>query len=230
MKAGKKIAALLLALVLVVGLCACSSTNFGNLGGNNNQSGDSIVGTWETEIDMTAAIEAGMGGVIDVSGIKTKIMVPMTMTFEKNGKASLELDMKAAQKSVSRYLDEIVDPLVEAMYDQGKQSGMTEKEFDAAFEEQYGMSVRAYCEKMIGELDLDDMLSDGDTSVDGYWKLDGKKLYFDEDKDALEDLDELEYLKVKISGDTLTLDEGNGDSFSDLEAVGISLPLEFKRA
>lgn len=227
MKTSKKIVALLLALVVAIGLCACSSTNFDNLGNKDN---DALVGTWKTEIDMTGAIGAGIGGAIDVSGIKTKVMVPMIMTFEKDAKVTLKMDMNAAKDSVSSYLKEAVEPLAAALYDQGKQSGMTEEEFDAAFQEQYGMGVREYCEDQINKLDLDDMLNAEDTTVEGCWELKGEKLYLADTEKELEDLDHLEYVKVKISGDKMTLDEGNGNSFSDFEEIGITLPLEFKKA
>ena len=64
-------------------------------------------------------------------------------------------------------------------------------------------------------------------SKTGYYKLDGKKLYIEEDEDDLEDSDE--YVKVTIDGDTLLLDEGSGDELTGFEDSGFELPLTFTR-
>ncbi len=210
MKKVKKILALLLAMCMVFALCACGGdgddgkdsdkddkVGVSDKGNGKDKDGDKdkeltaeelIVGDWEAKFSMLVAME--MAGVEDLDIIVEyfdfdSVSYVMSFSFDEDG--NYTLSMKADEDEIEEVLREGMVKLIEeeleiSIADAAAEEGMTEDELvDALVEELFG--------------DVSDMANFN--SQRGTYKLDGDKLYMDDDEDS--------YATFKVDSDELTL-------------------------
>lgn len=175
----KKVFALLLALVMMFALAGCKE--------------ESVVGTWKADIDITDALETSLvDTLVDSLGVEIpeseETLSPVTMRLymklNEDNTYVVTIDGEHLLNGMDVMLHEIVDIyLVEAMYITGEQSGVSREDLDTSFESKYGMSIKDYLVSSIEKMDL---LSELDISelqdITGKYKLEGGKLYFDDDE------------------------------------------------
>lgn len=224
----KKVLAMLIALVMVLALCACgdqgtsyappvgeSGTNAGNNGGNatgDDNSGEkkeTIVGKWTGEIDLMDILL--LSGEIDpdeMDEATKEVVLPedltmtFTMEFDEDGKATMTLD---GEDAIKAWKEQICGNMVKYLRKELEAAGITEE----AFEKSAGMTLKEYVEEtVIGEMSIDD--DQFKFSESGEYKLEEGKLYFDEDGE-FED-----YFTVDLDGDELTFEEYSED-WEDVE-------------
>ena len=222
MKNVKRIAALLLALVMVFALRACSDSGSGkdkDKGEKVEKKTDAelIVGTWETEMSMTDYYGDDMG---ELEGMEAyfdfdKIKITMTFEFEEDGTYTMSVDGDEAEiKAILRdgfekLLNDMLEGTGYTLEDAAAEEGMTADEYlDALMEESFGS----------GDLiDVDDEL--------GEYKVKNGKLYLFDEGD---ELDEGTYYEYKLKGDKLTLVAEYEDG-ETTEASDTIFPLDFVR-
>ena len=230
----KKFLALLLALVMVISLCACGSNeetkeDNGQAGVVENNQGSTnegekeeptIVGKWSSELDFSN-IMALVPGLDELDDDMKEIMMPKNLSmkinfeFKDSGTASISVEAKAAvEEYVEQVTSNLTDYLANALEDQGISV--------ADFETLSGMSLEDYVSTMMDEqvgTMVEDLATQLDASNEGEYKFEGDKLYLGENG-VFDD-----YLTIKLENNKFTV---NGASTSD-ESVQFFIGLVFTR-
>ena len=233
MKRMKKAAALLLALLMMLSLCACGKSE--------------LVGTWEGRLDMTdvvlSEVDSAMGQLgISLSGGRELPLVTdyvgvldirYTMVFNEDGTYSTQVtqeDIDAMAETMKTgfggYLRQLYFVLLcETLYQMGVTQEMNTVEdlenflgltMDEAIYEALGMDMEEYIDVLVDE-SFSASISPEDLSSSGNFKNKDGKLYL---SDGLEyQVDPAVYDLYELEGDTLTLNYGSapeGDEDSEL--------------
>lgn len=199
----KKLLAILLAVVMVLGLAAC------------NSSGETtIVGTWKGEMDVGAVLAALIQQDVD-----QKIPCKMIFEFSPEGKLTTKMDEESAKKAVDAMVDVMIDMIRDLYAEEG---GDLDAELAAE-----GMSVEDLKNQYREEMDLDDML--GDASEDSYYKFENGKIYVADEKEDLEEGDYDTCYIATLSGNKLTITDIETDGELASEALPGVFPLVFKK-
>ena len=191
----KKLFAILLSLVMLFSLAACTS------GGDKK---DPIVGTWEGSMDLGAML----GAVMQVD-IDEKISCKMTFTFKEDGTYSMQMDKDNVEAAMEKVADFVIDMLVDVYKQQG-----VDLEAELAKE---GMTMEDFIETVMGEVSLEDAI--GETEASGYYKYENGKLYTVDEKEELEgDLEDMECTHITLEGNTMQFTdmEQDGEKLSEL--------------
>lgn len=220
MKNAKRILSLLLVLVLMLTTVACGSKK------------PSLVGTWKAEIELKDMInkmmETELGMPVDV---ETSLIMPITLTFTEDGKASLTVDNQSIKDNMVGYLQSLGEILMEVIYQQGEAQGMSREEMDAALELQ-GLAKETLIDSLLAEIDVDELFDTSELSKNGVYKVADGKLWIEDTKEDFKDTD---YATFELSGDTLTITALEGDSddteaLEEFKEMGFGLfPLVFTR-
>ncbi len=152
----KKLIAMLLCLVMVLGLAACGSS-----GGKTG-----IVGNWKATVNFADIIGAedlaGMEEYINVD----KINLTITLKFTDDGKYTLALD----QKSVDNMIDVIADGMEDMFKDMAELYGISYEDLMAE------SGISDLREALAEEMDLGDIEESGKyTWEDGVLTMDGEE-------------------------------------------------------
>lgn len=199
----KKLLAILLAVVMVLGLAAC------------NSSGETtIVGIWKGEMDVGAVLAALIQQDVD-----QKIPCKMIFEFSPEGKLTTKMDEESAKKAVDAMVDVMIDMIRDLYAEEG---GDLDAELAAE-----GMSVEDLKNQYREEMDLDDML--GDASEDSYYKFENGKIYVADEKEDLEEGDYDTCYIATLSGNKLTITDIETDGELASEALPGVFPLVFKK-
>lgn len=224
----KKVLAMLLAIVMVVALCACGNQNNNNTLPNNttaatgdtttddgktedkddeadskDDDAESIIGEWSGKMDLAAML--GLDGE-DVDEelewvVPVDLDVIITMEFDDE-ECTLTIE---AEDAFAEWEEQAINNFAELLKEELEANDSSVEEF----EEEAGMSLEEYAEKeVLSEIDFEDTLSGSDS---GEYTLDGDELYFGDD----------DYYTVKLTSSKLTFEdysEGTDDPF-----VGLSL-------
>lgn len=219
MKKMRRIAGLMLAFVLVLSLCAC--------GGN---SAKALFGTWSYELDYTNIIEDMVPAEMQEMLPDEKLVMPLLLTFNEDMTVVASVDTEVVERSLDIYLDALIDSLVEMMYKEAENSGINRDDFDALVEEAYGMGLAEYCEAIMEEsVDIDMILDDLDMEESAGWKVEGGKLYVDENGTGF---DAECYVEYTISGGkmTFTAEKGDAMGLKDLgDELGFGYPMVWEK-
>ena len=201
----KKLFAILLSLVMLISLAACTPSGGGK---------PSIVGTWTGSVNMGAMLETLMQ-----TEVEKDISCKMIFTFSADGKFSAKLDEQSAKAAVETMVDVIVDMMKDVYAEQDidleealAAEGMTMDDLKAQYKE---------------ELDVDGMFEG--ISGETCYKYEDGKIYIAESQ---EDLDEEDYDSVYIvslAGNTLTVTDIESDGESAAEIMPDMFPLVFKK-
>lgn len=199
----KKLLAILLAVVMVLGLAAC------------NSSGETtIVGTWKGEMDMGAVL-----GALIQQEVDEEITLKMIFEFSPEGKLTTKMDEESAKKAVDAMVDVMID-MIRDMY--AEEGGDLDAELAAE-----GMSVEDLKNQYREEMDLDDMF--GDVSEEAYYKFENGKIYVADEKEDLEEGDYDTCYIATLSGNKLTITDIETDGELASEALPGVFPLVFKK-
>ncbi len=226
MKKLKRIAALLLALVMVFALCACSADGGKDKDSNKKEEvkktdAELIVGTWESSVnigdELAKVLESDMDmaefmSYFDFGGID----ITMQIVFDKDGSYSVAyVDDGSSKKIEKAFRDgfvEMFDALLEGtgytFADVAAQENMTEDEYLDAMVEIAMQSITPLYDEISA----------------GTYEIGDGKLYMIEDGD---DKDDDTYTTYKLSKNELTLKASYTDGEKDTDSP---FPMTFKLA
>ncbi len=188
----KKLLAILLAVVMVLGLAACDK-------GSDDE--PTIVGTWKGSVDLGTALK-----IAAQKDIYVPLWLDIMYTFDADGTYSLTVD----KDSVETMLDDLVDVMIEVMYDPDMDleaavaaEGMTMEEFRKQFMDSMGMDVDQVTTNL---------------STKGFYKYEDGKLYSTKDKESLDAGDYIEINYITLTAETMTITdaEQGGEKLSEL--------------
>lgn len=214
----KKLFAILLALVLALSVTACGS----------NDKGAELVGTWRYEMDISEYMNDQMAQALGGETVPdTAMSIFLTMTFNEDGTFLLDVDADATGASFDAYMQALKPAMMEMIYQQGQDAGLTHEEFDAALAEQ-GTSVENLLDSIFAMIDMSSMLETLEgTSSNGYYKVAGGKLFAAENADDLGDDTGVAYA---VSGNTMSWNDPSGimEEYEE-SGITISLPMVWEK-
>lgn len=215
MKNGKKLAAILLALLLALSLCACDSSPEKKL-----------CGTWTYEMDLTGLIDQALEEQLgEPLAVDADLKLPLVFTFNQDKTFSLDLSGADLESSFGTYLDALKASVVELTYRQAEEMGMTRGDSDKVFEGTYHTTVEEYCGDLLNSLMDDSLVEDLTTSRTGTYRVRDDRLYVAE---TGEELSEDVYLTYTLEGNTLSIRAVTGGAL-DLDSLETGLPMDFVR-
>lgn len=215
MKLWKKLAAVLLALVLVVSLCAC-----------DNSPEKKLYGTWTYEMDLASLIDQAMEEELGESiAVDAELKLPMVFTFNKDKTFTLEVSKEDLKSGFGTYLEALKDAVVEMMYQQAEEMGLSRENFDQAFAATYESTVEEYCDELMDSLVDDSLFEDMTTNWAGTYRVRDDRLYV---ADTEEELSEDVYLTYTLEADTLSICAVEGSAL-ELDDLGTEFPMDFVR-
>ena len=213
----KKIASILLVLILALGLWAC---------GKEPEPESELYGCWTYRFDLAGLIDQEMESQLGESlPVDAELVLPMIFTFNQDKTFSLELDGAEMKVSFGVYKDALKTSVVEYMYKQAEDMDMTREDFDAAFQDAYGSTVEEYCGELLESLLDDSMIDDLASEESGVYRVKDGKLFVAETE---EDLDEETYLSYTVDGDNLTIASVSGGAL-ELDSLGMGFPMTFEK-
>ncbi len=230
MKTIKSVLAIVLAFAMIFCFAGCAK--------EKELPQAALTGKWTSEIDLTDALGQELAGEFDSMGMEgfdmgdAELLLYMVMEFEEDGSCYLYLDEEATAESMKGYFEVMIDAMVEWMYKTLEdQAGMSREEIDELYENQLGMSIEEYMDSSMDDYLNGDAIMESFEDVEsqeGFYKLEGDKLYITEDKEDLADCED--YVTCNYSATTMTIDTGSDASvFEDLAELGVELPLTFER-
>lgn len=231
----KKFLALLLALVLVFALAACGEGAEVKDDGEGSTSEQTNAPEQtepeetepeetepeETEPEQTGSVTTGElegqwnwvfsvdGEMMGVEGFDGSLDLVVLMSFE-DGDYSLSLDEDALMVSLDSFEQDLIDYMIELLYDSFTSQGLSREEADAQMElAGMGSSVADYVETAVAEMDLGSALTGSIESEEGEYIVEGDQLTL------IPTAGEQSVYTFSVEGDTLEL-SGDDDSFKSL--------------
>ena len=202
----KKLFAVLLTLVMLLGLAACGSSG--------SAAKPTIVGTWKGSMDMAAVLEMVLQTEID-----EPISCGVSYTFKEDGTTSVAVD----EDSFEEMMETLTDVVIGMM---GEMFG-EEFDFDAMLAEE-GMTEEEFREQIKASVNVEEML--GNMRVEkGYYKYEDGKLYTAAAKEDLENPEELPCIRVTLKGNTMTFTDIEQDGESAAEIMPDMFPMVFTK-
>ncbi len=216
MKKFKKLLALLLALAMVFALCACNTDSGNGNDGDKAQDDDvesdnseavdnekyknsKLIGIWEAEFDLGAAIAAAYGGDDELSQLMSNmdfngIFYSIRYTFNADGSYTIEfVDDGTTEKLRAAFREGFVG-IMEALC---AEEGVTVEEAAAS----ENMTVDEFYDRLVeGAMESVDPIFE--QVIEGSFEVDGNKLYFIADG---EDKEDGTYNEFELDGDKLTI-------------------------
>ena len=215
MKKLTKLTVLLLALVMVLSLCAC---------GGKDDAGKALIGTWALDCDLSDAMADELGS--DYADFSAPLELTLLFDFNEDGTYKMYIDKSTFSGSFDSWVNAFIDYNVDMMYDMLTEQGLSKEEADAAILESFGMSLEEYfLDAFASELNADDMADEMEST--GTYQTKGDKLYLAEGSDSI---DESYYDIFKVDGTKLTLELPDGVDESEGEIIpGLSYPLVLQK-
>ena len=145
----KKLTALLLALVLALGLTACTRNDTKKL-----------AGTWTYRADITERINQRVKEALELEQVSpdAAVSVYLTFTVTPDGAYTLALDTASIEKDRAAYMEALRPVLAEALYVQAEDEGYTREQYDEALES-LGMTAEDCADTIIAAFDLNTFLT-----------------------------------------------------------------------
>ncbi len=222
----KRLIAMLLALTLMLALCACGNEGVpyvppvsGN-GGNGGNAGEApadpdsettapteaegIVGKWVAEVDLAdslgytrAEMREMLGEDADDLFWPEDITFKMVYQFDADGGVTAIIDREDALQA---WREQIIDNGSAELRNILEDNGMTEEEY----EEESGSTLEEYMQiNVLDVIEFDDMWTSGELEEDTY-ELDGNKLYLGDKSDD-------DYYVIDLDGDVFTIEDTSED-------------------
>lgn len=229
----KRLLCVLLALVMVMALCACGGSDDDTTSRKRGEKtteeettteetttepAPTLVGEWEAILDYTDYLNDLLADEIGEEDICSEFTIRMTVEFKESGAVTLEYDEDHLEEMLDIFAADFWKVLVKMSVDE---SGLSEDEVVAALAGE-GLTEDTLLEAM----GLDSMF-DYFEKIKGYYLLDGEELFIAEDEDDVEDAEpiEIEY----DGGDTFTMVDGKDLDEIFGEEIEEFLPVEFTR-
>ena len=167
----KKITALLLALVMALSLAACGSKD------DSKQ----LVGAWQCALDLTEKMDEEMAANLGTEYTsEVPVSLYLTTVFNEDGTFSMSPELDATTESLNAYIQALKPALVELLYKEAEDRGMTRDEFDSALADS-GLTVESQVDSVLALFDVSTLLSDVESELDsGKYKLEDGRLYLAE--------------------------------------------------
>ena len=214
----KKCFALLLALTLTLGLTAC---------GNENRK---LLGTWHGSIlpgvtpQMDAVVSQALGTEYTSA---QEVNVWLNAVFSKDGTFTISMDADATAASLDAYLQALKPTVAELCYQEAEKQGMTREEYDKALEAS-DLTVEGLVDTILSALDPAALLGAiGDSSITGYYKLTGGRLYLSQRSGSFTEEDSTG-CDIGSNGTIMSWNDDNG-LLSSAEMVGITAPMLWRK-
>ena len=201
----KKITAFLLALVMALSLAACGSKD------DSKQ----LVGTWQCALDLTEKMDEEMAANLGTEYTsEVPVSLYLTTVFNEDGTFSMSPDLDATTESLNAYIQALKPALVELLYKEAEDRGMTRDEFDSALADS-GLTVESQVDSDV-ESELDS----------GKYKLEDGRLYLAETDGSFTQADSI---GCTVSGSTMQWTDDQG-ALADLETeLGVSPDLSWTK-
>lgn len=221
----KKLTALLLALVLALGLTACTRNDTKKL-----------AGTWTYRADITERINQRVKEALELEQVSpdAAVSVYLTFTVTPDGAYTLALDTASIEKDRAAYMEALRPVLAEALYVQAEDEGYTREQYDEALES-LGMTAEDCADTIIAAFDLNTFLTllrgshDSDTISAGYCKAEEGRLYFS----STTDFSGADFAGYALSGDTMTWTDEDGAAaalLTEEERTLVQFPMEWTKS
>ena len=206
----KKITALLLALVMALSLAACGSKD------DSKQ----LVGTWQCALDLTEKMDEEMAANLGTEyPSEVPVSLYLTTVFNEDGTFSMSPDLDATTESLNAYIQALKPALVELLYKEAEDRGMTRDEFDSALADS-GLTVESQVDSVLALFDVSTLLSDVES------ELDSGRLYLAETDGSFTQADSI---GCTVSGSTMQWTDDQG-ALADLETeLGVSPDLSWTK-
>ncbi len=228
MKKIKRIAALLLALVMVFALCACSVKTTDKDSDKDEvkkevkkTDAELIVGTWESAVNIGDELEAALESDPDLAELMSYfdfsgIDITLQIVFDKDGSYSVAyVDNGSSEEIKQAYKEGFVAMFDDLLADSGYTLA------DVA--EQEGMTEDDYLDAMV-EIAMESVNSIYEELSAGTYEIENGKLYMIQDGN---DKDDDTYTTYKLSENELTLKASYTDGEKDTDSP---FPMTFKLA
>ncbi len=196
----KKLLCVLLAVVMLLSLTACSKPL-----------SEEIVGEWVVELHIN-------GDLLELENFDTDVTFPVLITFTDDGEVTMEAYDELEDETSEALTQAFKDYMLDILYDTLGEDGATKDEIDELIQSQTGMTSEEYVESYMEGVNLYDELAEAVES-EGEYEVDDDKMIIEIDGDEIE---------VEIKGDTMTFVEA--DDEDKWEALGFEFPIELKRA
>ena len=213
----KKITALLLALVMALSLAACGSKD------DSKQ----LVGTWQCALDLTEKMDEEMAANLGTEYTsEVPVSLYLTTVFNEDGTFSMSPDLDATTESLNAYIQALKPALVELLYKEAEDRGMTRDEFDSALADS-GLTVESQVDSVLALFDVSTLLSDVESELNsGKYKLEDGRLYLAETDGSFTQADSI---GCTVSGSTMQWTDDQG-ALADLETeLGVSPDLTWTK-
>lgn len=189
-----------------------------------------IEGEWLAQLDLSEAMNDVMakstGGVVSVQN------KPIFMNVELDVSGSeLTMNVNIDVDSMKAYMAEFLDKMFDYALEMAEAQGLTIEDLEA----QMGMSLEE-AKEMFGE-QMDEEIADALVSAfegvsnNGYYLIDGNKLYIGDDKDTLGE--EESYMLISMEDNVLIFEamvnEDGEEIFDIMSIANTEFPWEFER-
>lgn len=199
----KKLFAILLAVVMVLGLAAC------------NSSGETtIVGTWKGTMDLAAAMAAAAQMEFD-----EPLKMDVTFTYNADGTYSAKID----KDSFEAFAETMVDLMIELSI---SMSGNPDLDLEAELAKE-GMTMAEFREQLKTSMNIDQLREEAEEN--GFYKYENGKIYTAEDKEDLKAGDYIEITYVTLSSNKMTVTDIEQDGEKMSEAMPDMFPMVFTK-
>lgn len=214
MKRLKRMAALLIVLVMVFALAGCGKSD--------------VVGTWQTDMDLVDVIAESVDSEIGDADISYRdyvdsFSIRFYTEFKEDGTYKQTIDEDAFNASIEGlksattnfYYDYFTMALAETFSQMGAGDLSTREDveeylgmsLDEAIQQSIGMGMEELVDMVLGELTLENLVGD-EAVAEGKYKTSGGKLYMSDGLDYNVDPEVYELYEIKDG--VMTISEGKG--------------------
>jgi len=147
-----------------------------------------LIGKWEMKLNLPAS-DMGLEGLVEE--------VPVIYTFDFGNAGELTMNLRFEDRAT--LVDTLAAVTAEQVFVEAEAEGISREEMDAAFVDEYGMTVAEYAISVFKGIDWNGLLDM--FSLEFKYYVEGDQLYMDYSWEG----DFLDPATITIQGDTMTL-------------------------
>lgn len=180
-----------------------------------------LYGTWESTIDLSTFIEAGLDS--DFNGFHEDLYIKWLIDFNEDGTFKMYTDEEVLTDSFNNYIESLAAFGAEVLYQKFSGNGYSRKQINSAFRQEYGMGIEEYIlNEFQKSIDIEELVDAMETT--GVYEVKGDRLYMN----RFAVTSSSAYNLFSVDGDVLTIDSASDATSIDLfEDLGY--PYEFNR-
>ena len=191
----KSIASFLLALTMLVSLCACGAK-------------ENLVGTWKANIELADLMNkeiaaSGDEAMAEAMNLES-FQLPLILELREDGTCTMKVDPEAMAASTEKLAADLTEGLKAYFVTMLEQQGL-EVEDPTEVLTTMGLDLDALVAEMKDQFLAEDTFAE--FTMESKYKAEDGKIYFSDDLESEINADE--YNTYTLKGDTLTLDVGN---------------------